>query len=169
MADLVAAMGINSPSIYAAFGSKEALFREAVAHYEATDGGFAPRALAEEPTARAAIARMLRDAIVTFTRPGRPRGCLVVLAATNCSSENDAVADYLRKQRRGRYEAIRNRLRRGVAEGELVPDTDIDGLAMLFTTVLQGLSIQARDGYSRKSLLALVPHVVGVLDAWSVR
>ena len=79
LADLRAAMGINSPSLYAAFGSKEGLFREAVALYGVTEGTEIWTALPQAPTAREAIERFLRASAVSFTRPDRPAGCLVVL------------------------------------------------------------------------------------------
>src|ERR671919_2398814 len=75
MADLTGAMGINSPSLYAAFGSKEDLFREAVALYGATEGTEIWSGLQEAPTARAAVERFLRVSAESFTRPGKPRGC----------------------------------------------------------------------------------------------
>ena len=89
MADLVETLGVASARIYAAFGSKEDLFREAVKLYESREGGFADRALAEEPTAIGAIERMLRDGVELYTRRQGPRGCMVVSSATNCSSENE--------------------------------------------------------------------------------
>src|SRR5438128_2813799 len=50
-------MGIGAPSLYAAFGDKRALFEEVVTVYGERYGSFGDRALAEEPTARAAVAR----------------------------------------------------------------------------------------------------------------
>ena len=82
MADLVQALGIASARIYAAFGSKQDLFREAVQRYEAGDGGFADRAMAQEPRVRDALARVLRDAVATYTDDAHPLGCMVVTAAT---------------------------------------------------------------------------------------
>ena len=95
MADLVSELGIASARIYAAFGSKEDLFREAIGLYEVKEGGFVDRALAQEPTARLAVARMLREAVETYTRPGKPWGCMVVTAATNCAAENSRVQEWL--------------------------------------------------------------------------
>ena len=83
--DLTAAMGINSPSLYAAFGCKEELFREAVAHYNDTLGATAAAELRERPTAREAIAAVLRHHAAVFCTPDNPRGCMIVLAATTCS------------------------------------------------------------------------------------
>ncbi|MBF6181295.1 TetR/AcrR family transcriptional regulator [Nocardia otitidiscaviarum] len=152
MTDLTTAMGINSPSLYAAFGGKEALFREAVALYGRTEGGLTERALREEPTARAAIEAMLRDNARSYTTSGSPRGCMVVLAGSTYTTRNTAVRDFLIDMRRCTTEDIRRRLERGVADGDLPPDTDIDALAAFYATVLYGLSIQARDGVDDREL-----------------
>jgi len=163
MADLVEALGLASARIYAAFGSKEALFREAVALYDAGEGGFATRALVEETTARAAIERTLRDAVETYTRQARPAGCMVVSAATNCASANEGIRDWLVDLRRRRTASLVERLERAVAEGELSPDTDTQALGDYFATVLHGLSVQARDGVSKARMMAMVPAAMGVL------
>lgn len=167
MADLVQAMGLASARIYAAFGSKEALFREAVALYEAGEGGFATRALKEEPSARRAIERMLRDAAEVFTKRGTPRGCMVVSGATNCASENDPVMKWLARQRRAGTRCVVQRLRAAMEAGELKPDTDVEALGGYFSAFMHGLAIQARDGASKKQLLALIPSAMRALDAAS--
>jgi AcrR family transcriptional regulator len=155
MADLVQVTGLASARLYAAFGSKEAMFRTAVERYELLDGGFADRALAEEPTARQALERMLRDAVAVYTSP-EPRGCMVVSAATNCSPDNDAVHDWLEQHRKRRTASITARLRSAVAAGELRPGTDVQAVGDAFAAVLNGLSVQARDGVPRRRLLALI-------------
>ncbi|MCC0807766.1 TetR/AcrR family transcriptional regulator [Methylobacterium sp. W2] len=164
MADLVAALGIASARIYAAFGSKEALFREAVALYEIEDGGFATRALEEERTARQAIERILREAIDLYTRPGGPKGCMVVSAATNCTAENEAVAEWLAERRRMRTASITARMERAAANGELPPDADVGALGDHYAALLHGLSVQARDGVPRDRLLALIPRAMSLID-----
>ena len=155
MADLVSALGIASARIYAAFGSKEDLFREAVGLYESGEGGFASRALAEEPTARQAIERMLREAVETYTRPGRPRGCMVVSAAINLATGNDQVREWLSKRRKLQTASIIDRLKRAVSEGELAAGADPQVLGDFFTAVMHGLSVQSRDGVPKKRLHAL--------------
>ncbi len=157
MASLVETLGIASARIYAAFGSKETLFREAVALYDEGEGGFATRALAEEPTATRAIERSLRDAAEIYTRKDRPRGCMVVSAATNCAAENEGVREFLADYRRRRTASLVERLERAVTEGELQPGTDAQVLGDYYATVLHGLSVQARDGVSRKRLMATIP------------
>src|ERR1700677_3012106 len=94
--------GITAPSFYAAFGSKEELFREAVELYSKTLGIPMIRVLAEEPTARASIESLLQAAVKAFCRPGKPRGCMLVLAAMNSTPANKSVQDHLRRLRQRR-------------------------------------------------------------------
>ena len=153
LAELQKAMGgLTAPSVYAAFGSKESLFREAVELYSRTLGVPMVKALAEEPSARASMEALLRAAVQAFCKPGAPRGCMLVLAAINSTPANKGVQDYLRGLRARRQQVIRQRLRRGVAEGELPAGLNLGALASFYTTVVDGLAIQARDGASRKAL-----------------
>jgi AcrR family transcriptional regulator len=163
MADLVQALGLASARIYAAFGSKEGLFREAIELYEAEDGGFVARALAEEPTALRAIERFLREAIELYTEAGQARGCMVVSAATNCASENDRLREWLAGHRRALTAAIIARLERAVRNGEIKAGSDPEALGDYYATLLHGLSVQARDGVPRERLLALVPPALAIL------
>ncbi len=145
MSSLVDALGIASARIYAAFGSKEGLFREAVALYEQAEGGFAGRALLE-PGVRSAIKRMLDDAITTYTQQGRPAGCLVVSAASSTSPDGAGVQQWLREHRRQRTESIVARLQQAKANQELGENIDVQGLGDFYATFLHGISTQARDG-----------------------
>ena len=156
MANLSTAMDVNSPSIYAAFGSKEALFHEAVTLYRATEGGRIWGAVATAPSARAAIESMLRVSAEEYTRPNKPRGCLVVLGALHADAGNQAVCTALQAHRAEGVATLLMRLKRGAAEGELPNGLDWRAIATFYSTVQQGMSIQARDGASRKTLLAVV-------------
>ncbi len=164
MADLVQALGIASARIYAAFGSKQDLFREAVQRYEAGDGGFADRAMAQEPRVRDALARVLRDAVATYTDDAHPLGCMVVTAATNCAEENEAVDAWLAEHRRQRTQSLIDRLQRALDEGELRAGTDVQALGDFYATQLHGISVQARDGVPRQRLLAAVQTALLLLD-----
>lgn len=163
MSELTSAMGINSPSLYAAFGGKEALFREAVSLYGKTDGGYTERALREEPTARAAIDAMLRDNAIAYTVEDKPHGCMVVLAGSTYTTRSASIRDFLVEKRRETTEDIRRRLDRGVEEGDLPATTNTHGLAHFYTTVLYGLSIQARDG---AALADLTQSIDCAMAAW---
>ena len=162
--DLQAAMGgISPPSFYHAFGSKEALFREAVDLYVATVGDPTVRALNGGSTAREAIEAMLRLTAESFCRPGKPHGCMLVLGATNCAPSNKGPQDYLRAIRKRAPEVIKQRLRRGVAEGELSSELDIVAIAAFYATIIHGLGVRAGDGASRTALIGAVD---GAMAAW---
>lgn len=153
VADLTQAMGIASASLYAAFGSKEALFRQTMALYGATAGQPPRRALREQPTARAAIEAMLRATADQITRPDAPHYCMLILAASTGAIENSAVREFLADLRRGMRAEIRDRLARGTTDGDLTATpAALDAIARYYTTVVQGLSVQARDGASRADL-----------------
>jgi AcrR family transcriptional regulator len=157
LADLQEAMGgITATSFYAAFGSKEKLFREVVELHIRTEGAASLRVLEESPTARASIEGMLRAAAENFSRPDKPRGCIVVLDAMNGAPDHSGIREYLRGLRRQRQKLIRRRLERGVAQGDLPKGTDLAALASFYATVLDGLALQARDGASGKALLGIV-------------
>lgn len=165
LTDLTAAMGINSPSLYGAFGSKEALFREAVELYRQTDGGAARQALQNAPSARDAMQGMLLAAAERFTTPGLPPGCLIVLGAPAGTVSPPGIGEFLCEGRREMQARILARLNQGAAGGELPDDADLKGLAAFYTTVLHGMSIQARDGASRKTLQAVARQAMCSWDA----
>jgi AcrR family transcriptional regulator len=157
LTDLQEAMGgITPPSFYAAFGSKEQLFREVVELNLNTEGSEPLRALAEGTTARESIAGLLRATAETMSQPGKPRGCLLILSAVNCTSANHEIQEHLRELRMRRLKIIRRRLERGVSEGDLPDGLDLGAMVSFFVTVVDGLALQARDGASRKALLAAV-------------
>lgn len=163
MSDLTEAMGINSPSLYAAFGSKEALYREAAGHFAETESDEILAPLRNAPTARAAIEGYLMASARTFTRPGRPPGCMVVLSAVNAVGVGEETSRILREMRAGSVAMIEERLQRAVDTGELPASLDRHGVASYCVTIQQGMSIQARDGASRAMLETIVQ---GAMAAW---
>ena len=156
MADLRSELGITQASLYAAFGNKEQLFREAVDLYRRTAGFSTTRALTVETTAREAIRAMLHAAVDAFSAPGAPGGCLLILGATNCAVENKAVQDYLLSIRGQISQSILERLKRGQHEGDVPKAAPIAALAAYYSTVLHGLALQSRDGVSRNTLRQVV-------------
>jgi AcrR family transcriptional regulator len=162
MADLVAALGIASARIYAAFGSKEALFREAVAHYEAREGSFADRALSGAKGIRTALEDMFRAAVDVYTK--KRRGCMVVSAATNCTQEHAAIGAWLSEHRKARTQSIIDRLRSAKRSGEIPEHVDEAALGDVCATMLHGLSVQARDGVGSERLNAMVDAFLAAFD-----
>ncbi|WEX76529.1 TetR/AcrR family transcriptional regulator [Sinorhizobium numidicum] len=154
--DLVEAMGVNKPSLYATFGCKEELFREAVELYERTEGLHVTRSLERATSARAAVEEMLRTNAVAYTDAAKPRGCMIVLSSLLGAPENEEVRRFLAENRLNGERSLKQRLQRGIAEGDLPPSADVDRLAAFYTTVLEGLSIQARDGASPEKLSSII-------------
>ncbi|WP_026405211.1 TetR/AcrR family transcriptional regulator [Actinomadura rifamycini] len=165
VSDLTAAMGIRPASLYAAFGDKKSLFKEVVDAYGRLPAGtYMAAALREEPTARAAFARMLRDAAVHQSgTAAHPPGCLVITAATNVTAEDEEIAGFLRGMRDANKVKFRDRLRAARDAGELPADADCDGLADYFAAVVQGMSQQARDGATEADLSRIADHA---MNAW---
>jgi AcrR family transcriptional regulator len=156
MADLRAELGITQASLYAAFGSKEQLFREAVDLYRQTAGFSTTDALEKGINAREAIHAMLQAAVDAFSAPGAPGGCLLILGATNCAVENKVVQDHLLSIRREISQSILDRLKQGQHDGDVLKTAPVTALAAYFSTVLYGLALQSRDGASRKILMQVV-------------
>ena len=163
MNDLCEAMGVRSPSLYAAFGSKEALYLEAVGHYVLTVGPPIWGKLAEGATARAGVESLLLTATETLPESGTiPAGCMATLAAIS-DEWPEGIAEAVRKIRVDMLGMLRSRLEAGVADGELPPTTDIDALSRCYLSVYQGMAVQARDGAGTAELRGLA---AAAMAAW---
>lgn len=163
MAELTREMGINAPSLYAAFGSKEGLFLEAMRLYVQIENGDTWGMLSAAPTARDAIRLLLEHSARSLSRPHLPHGCMLILGDTNTSVQNDTVRKHLCDWRRGAQATFEERIRRGVADGDVPQGADVKAIAAFYMTVLQGLSLRARDGASREAMLQVV---AGAMAAW---
>lgn len=164
MAALTEAMGINSPSLYACFGSKENLFKEAVELYLATEDRKTRATLSEQTRARAAMQSMLRRAVANLADPAGCRGCLLVLGDSNAAPGHEGVHRYLAQRRKEIQAALEERLKRGIADGDLPPHADIEAIAAFYMTVMQGLSLRARDGASREAMLQVADAAMAAWD-----
>jgi AcrR family transcriptional regulator len=162
LSDLTEAMGINRPSLYAAFGNKEALFRKTLDRYADGPAGYIRKAL-EEPTARAVAERLLHGAVDLLTDPRTPRGCLMVQGALSCGESADPIRRELASRRAASEAEVRQRFRRARLKGDLSPDSDPADLARFLATVIHGMSVQAASGASRNELLGVVETA---LRAW---
>lgn len=153
--DLTTVMGITPQSLYAAFTSKADLYREALQHYLSNAGAFGARALEEEDNAPAAFKRLLREAAVEYTRRDQPQGCMVSIAVSACAVEHAPVASHVAALRAEMLDLFKRRIERGIKEGQFAPGTDPVALARYVQIVLQGMSLQARDGVGKAELLAV--------------
>ncbi|MGK0558528.1 TetR/AcrR family transcriptional regulator [Bordetella bronchiseptica] len=154
--DLVQAMGVNKPSLYATFGCKEEIFREAIELYDRVEGRATSQSLAQARTAREAVETMLRANARAYAVAEGPRGCMIVLSSLLGAPENARVRAYLADNRLAGETLLKDRLAQGIAQGDLAPTADIAQLAAFYTTVLEGLSIQARDGAGADKLNTII-------------
>jgi AcrR family transcriptional regulator len=154
LADLTSAMGINRPSLYAAFGNKEALFRAVLDRYGQGPARAGLEAL-EEPTARGVAERLLTHAAKALTKAGRPAGCLTVHGALVCGEEAQVAQRILADYRAGGEAALRARMERAHAEGDLPADAEPAALARWLSATLYGMSVQASAGATTEELRAV--------------
>jgi AcrR family transcriptional regulator len=152
MTELCAAMEINPPSLYAAFGNKAQLFMEAVKHYEDVYWDATWQQMEASTNVHEGMAAFFKDAARILTSQEVPCGCMVILAATNVSPEGRQVNEALRALRQEGKGCIQARLKRAVEHGQLPQDTPLDTLAATLNTMLEGMSLQARDGVTRDEL-----------------
>lgn len=162
LVDLTAAMGINPPSFYAAFGSKLTLFYEVVNLYIDTIGCKTVQALNEAKTAEAGINAMLNNAIINASS-SESGGCLMVMGVVNSLSENHDAWTFLKVERLKTLSIIEKRILRGIEEGDLPEETDAKTLSEHFLGVTQAISFQARDGASREDLQRLIKPAMAAL------
>jgi AcrR family transcriptional regulator len=155
MADLTQAMGIGSPSLYAAFGSKEGLYVEALRHYGDNYEALVWGRFRAAATAREAVAAYLLEsaAALTGSLGDNPLGCMVTLSSIDCDDQPD-LGERLRAARAVSLERLEQRFRQAIDDGELPPGLDIRALGRFLQTLQSGMSILARDGASRADLEA---------------
>jgi AcrR family transcriptional regulator len=151
MADLTEAMGITKPSLYAAFGNKEELFRKALDRYVDGPGGYVQVALAK-PTAREVVEHLLYQAADAVTDPENPPGCLAVQGALCCGEAAETIKQELMSRRANGEENLRKRFARAITEGDLPKGSDAADLARYISAIVQGMAVQAAGGVSREQL-----------------
>ncbi|MEZ2330383.1 TetR/AcrR family transcriptional regulator [Mesorhizobium sp. RCC_202] len=157
------AMGLTPPQIYNAFTDKETLFRKALMRYHETEIGFALDALSAPVSTAEAVRRLLLGAAQAYTRPGKPGGCLFVSGALAASPQAQAIADELKTYRTASEAAIAERLAKGQAMGDLPESVSTQGFAKYLAGVMNGMSIQARDGASADELRTLAETALAAL------
>jgi len=160
ISDLTAAMGINPPSLYAAFGDKERLFLEAVERYEASQGDSCP--YCSEPTARGAFEKLLTYLADELTSSEHPRGCMLMMAATTANSASVELQNALAKRRAESRAGMKARLEKGIEDGDVPPGTDVAAISDFFATIIAGMALQAREGATKKSLMGTVERAMSV-------
>jgi AcrR family transcriptional regulator len=162
LSDLTKTLGINRASFYAAFGSKDDLFRAVLDRYGKGPSAYAGSAL-DEPTAYGVVEAILRGVVEMTSSAKNPRGCLWVRGLLSSGSSDNAMGRELVARRRRDEAALVKRFKRAVADGDLPPDADPVALMQYVGTVNFGLAVQAVKGSSRAELTRVVD---AVLRSW---
>jgi AcrR family transcriptional regulator len=165
LTDLTEAMGITRPSLYAAFGNKEELFRKALDLYEQEKLAYVGAAL-EAPTARGVAERLLYGALEMQTTGSDPKGCLGVISSVACGSEAESIKAEVLARRESSNAALRKRMAKAKADGDFPASLSADSMVNYLNAVLQGLCIQAGSGATAEQLRALVETT---LELWPGR
>src|SRR5580658_8010824 len=162
LSDLTDAMGINRPSLYAAFGNKKSLFRKVLDRYSKGPSVYLSEAL-REPTARSVVERLFHGVVDLLTDPHTPTTCMWVHGALSCG--DDPLRKEFAAQRLAGFEELRARFKRAIADGDLPAGSDADALARYVQTVNFGLTVQATTGATRRDMLSVV---AAALHAWPI-
>ncbi len=155
MTELTEALGINRPSIYAAFGNKEELFRKALGKYLAGPVAFVTEAM-KEPTSRQVVEKFLISSAEFLTNPDNPRGCMIVQGALSCGHSSELIQQELITYRKNYEDNLRQRFELARSQGDLPSDTSASDLAKYVATLHQGMSVQATSGATIEELMAVV-------------
>lgn len=155
MAELTEALGINRPSIYAAFGNKEELFRKALGKYLAGPVAYVTEAM-KEPTSRQVVEKFLTKSAEFLTNPNNPRGCMIVQGALSCGQGAKLIQQELIAYRKNYEDALRQRFELAQTQGDLPSHMNASDLAKYIATLHQGMSIQATSGATIEELMTVV-------------
>ncbi|HSH73939.1 MAG TPA: TetR/AcrR family transcriptional regulator [Methylophilaceae bacterium] len=159
LSELTDALGINRPSLYAAYGNKEELFRKALDRYMSGPVAYAPDAL-QEPTARKVVEKFLTDSAALLANPDTPHGCMLVQGALSCGEGAQSISKLLAEYRNRFQQALRLRFEKAQAEGDMPATIDVAAMARYVVTIHQGLSVQGTSGATHKELLGVVGTVM---------
>ena len=164
ISDLTETLGITRPSLYAAFGNKEQLFRTVLDRYDEATAEFVSGSL-DLPTARKVAEGLLRGAANFHTNPANPPGCLMVHGALVGSDESDPLRRETRDRRARLRKALRERLERALAEGDLPARADPEALARYIVAVMRGMAVEAASGAKGRELHQIVDIALGAWPA----
>ncbi len=164
LAELTEAMGLNKPSLYAAFGDKEALYLKTLQRYVTREIARHAQIIDDEPDGRTAVAAFLRSMATMLTDPALPGGCFIINGTADCGGsgtpENIELA--LRNALQGGEEKLRTRLLRAQREGQLSTDVKAADLAAVFSSLLAGLAVLAKSGAKRSKLNTIIAAAMAI-------
>jgi AcrR family transcriptional regulator len=163
IADLTAELGCTAPTLYALFGSKDGLFHEALSRYVAQSFGKVAELLKGEATTYSRLQSWMQATAASVTSSDHPKGCLVLVGGIAVGASGAAAAAAVSAARAAGLAALQAQFEKARATGELPADTDVEGLARFYLSVLQGMAVQAVDGATYEQL---EPLITAALAGW---
>jgi AcrR family transcriptional regulator len=161
LTELTDAMGVTRPSLYAAFGNKEALFCKALDLYEREKLAYVSAAL-EAPTARGVAERLLNGAVGMLTTDSDPKGCMGVINSVACGAEAESIKAEVLLRRASSTAAMLRRFEQAKADGDLPDAIEPASMVGYLTAVMQGLALHAGAGASAADLQGVVDTTLGL-------
>jgi len=165
MADLVDSIGMKAPSIYAAFGNKDAIFKDVVSHYLPIVANGQLAVLNNTLNIEEAVEKTLNECVRLFTSKDNPHTCLIMTAAINTSPEHVEHVNALRNLRKYYQTAWETRFEKAKVDSQMKPETDPKSLAEFFTTIVQGMALKAKDGANKEALEATSEIALRILNS----
>ncbi len=163
MSDLTQTLNLSAPSLYSSFGDKSQLFQRCLEYYLQHEACPIEPIFQSAKTAKIAIELYLYENIKRLVQEHKPTGCMLVVAAMNCSEQNHSLQQDLLSKRQQVKQRIYQRLAQGVQEGDLSAQVNVQEMTDFYSTVIQGLTLQARDGVDKVQLNQVVKHA---MQAW---
>ncbi|WP_130804058.1 TetR/AcrR family transcriptional regulator [Acinetobacter ihumii] len=162
--DLTQALEITAPSLYSSFGDKTTLFYKSIDYYLAHEACPIEPIFMQARTAKIAFELFLYDNIKRLIQPNKPKGCMLITAAMNGSEQTQDVQHNLLEKRLATKNKLRERLEQGIRDGDLANTTPVAIMTDFYCTIIQGLSMQARDGADMQELNQVVEHAMKAWD-----
>lgn len=161
LAELTETLGINKPSLYAAFGNKEELFKKALTKYAEGPVAFVNKVI-KEPTARKVAENFLLRAADFLTDASHPKGCMIVQGALSSGESTEMIKSLLMQYRASYESLLAKRFEQAKVDGDLPSDANPKYLAKYLATVHQGMSVQATSGASKNELIEIAKLALGI-------
>lgn len=165
ISDLTQSLNITAPSLYSSFGDKSQLFHQCLEYYLKHEACPIERIFQEAKTSKVAIELYLYEHAKKLVQAHKPTGCMLVVSTMNCSEENYDIQHDLLLKRHQTKQKILERLTQGVSEGDLSKQVDLIAMTDFYNTVIQGLTLQARDGLDRTQLNQVISHA---MKSWAL-
>ncbi|HML08273.1 MAG TPA: TetR/AcrR family transcriptional regulator [Xanthobacteraceae bacterium] len=168
--DLVAATGMQRPSLYAAFGDKQQLYLKTLERYQQRSRAMSLELLADHPSLRVFLKRFYQAALDIYRTGGSDaRGCYSISTAPAQAITDSAVRDFLAASIGGTDAFLRKQITRAQEQGEVAANADAEALAQLATATLHTIAVRSRVGVPRKQLMSIAAAAIDMICGPLVR